>query len=165
MHAARPTNDGAKPPRGRSAPASGSTAEAAAEPPTTQRAFDIGNGAVAIHVGDESWGVVGQTVKLHDSFWGLAENEYSECKVVGYMGAHQFATGARSRHTYVVECEDHFYPARHSTICTRNRRRSSQTTRQQDAGAATEGPASGCMWWGHVTKFRQLLTSRGDMAR
>ena len=72
-------------------------------------------------MGDESWGVVARrTVKLHTQLLlgsrGYAENEYSECEVVGYMRAHQFATGACSRHTYVVECESHFYPARHSTI-------------------------------------------------
>ena len=97
-------------------PASGNAAATAAEPPTTRRAFDIGGGTVAVHAGDDSWGVVGQTVKLHNSFWGYAEDEYSECVVVGYMGEHQFSAGARSKHTYVVECEGHFYPARHSAI-------------------------------------------------
>ena len=55
-------------------------------------------------------------VRMHNSFGGLAENEYSECKVVGYAGEHQFAARTLSKHTYVLECEGYYYPARHSAV-------------------------------------------------
>ena len=40
----------------------------------------------------------------------------SVCRVVGYIGTFAFADGTTSAHTYVVECDGHYYPARHSTV-------------------------------------------------
>ena len=62
------------------------------------------------------WRVVGQELKVHNSFWGWSDDEYSTCHVAGYVGKHVFAAGNTSQHTYVIECEGIFYPARHSTI-------------------------------------------------
>jgi hypothetical protein len=45
-----------------------------------------------------------------------ADGAYSECRVIAYAGAYTFAAGAHSRHTYVIECEGHYYPATHGTI-------------------------------------------------
>ena len=44
------------------------------------------------------------------------DGAYSECRVVAYAGAYTFAAGAHSKHTYVIECEGHYYPATHGTI-------------------------------------------------
>ena len=58
---------------------------------------------------------------MHNSFWGLPTDapttpQYSDCVVVGYAGRYKFPSGAASPHTYVIECEGHHYPARHSTV-------------------------------------------------
>ena len=73
--------------------------------------------------GDESWGVVGQRLNMHNSFWGLAGaelmvdgSEFSQCMVVGYIGHHKFEVGASSACTYVIECDGHHYLARHSAV-------------------------------------------------
>ena len=44
------------------------------------------------------------------------DGAYSECRVVAYAGAYTFAAGAHSKHTYVIECEGHYYPATHGTF-------------------------------------------------
>ena len=68
------------------------------------------------HLGDESWGVVGQKVGVHYSFWNWTEDDYSECRIVGYIGSHRFPNGNVSKHTYVIECEGHHYAAPHKTV-------------------------------------------------
>ena len=35
---------------------------------------------------------------------------------MAYSGAYTFAAGNLSKHTYVVGCEGHYYPATHDTI-------------------------------------------------
>jgi hypothetical protein len=78
--------------------------------------FDLGDHNIVAQRGEESWGVIGQTIRLHNSFWGWDDGAYSECRVIAYAGAYTFAAGAHSRHTYVIECEGHYYPATHGTI-------------------------------------------------
>ena len=55
---------------------------------------------------------------MHNSFWGWTDNTFSTCTVAGYIGAHDLGTGARSKYTFVIECDGHFYPARHSAIAS-----------------------------------------------
>ena len=61
--------------------------------------------------------MVGQKLMLHNSFWQHDADEYSECRVVGYIGKYKFPGAATAaRHTYVIECEGHHYPAPHTTV-------------------------------------------------
>ena len=83
--------------------------------------YDIGDDQAITHIGDDSWHVVGQQLSMHNSFWGLPTDDptmpqYSNCVVVGYAGRYKFPSGAASPHTYIIECEGHHYPARHSTV-------------------------------------------------
>ena len=110
------TRDDAPRAKRRAAPATGEVAAGAAEPVAAARVFDLGNHNIVAQGGDESWGVVGQTIRLHNSFWGWDDGAYSECRVIAYAGAYTYAAGAHSRHTYVIECEGHYYPATHGTI-------------------------------------------------
>ena len=75
------------------------------------------------HAGEESWGVIGQPLSMHNSFWGLSGgdalvggSEFSPCTVTGFIGAHSFDEGAHSASTYVIECEGHHYLARHTAV-------------------------------------------------
>ena len=69
--------------------------------------FDLGDGVMARTPGDDSWGVVGHVLRMHNSFWGWAGDEYSECRMAGYVGNFTFPNGSTSRYTYVIECEGH----------------------------------------------------------
>jgi len=110
------TRDDAPRAKRRAAPATGEVAAGAAEPEAAARVFDLGDHNIVAQGGDESWGVIGQTIRLHNSFWGWDDGAYSECRVIAYAGAYTFAAGAHSRHTYVIECEGQYYPATHGTI-------------------------------------------------
>ena len=117
-------------PRGvrRDAPVTGDVHADAEEPEAKRRAFDIGGGQAVVHKGDDTWRVVGQKLKLHNSFWGIpvppppvgggqAPSQYSECIVVAYIGEYRFPDTQRSsKHTYVIECEGFHYPVRHSAV-------------------------------------------------
>ena len=37
--------------------------------------FDLGDGVMARTPGDDSWGVVGHVLRMHNSFWGWAGDE------------------------------------------------------------------------------------------
>jgi hypothetical protein len=100
----------------RAAPTTGQVSAEAAPPEATQRSFDIGDGQVVRHAGDDSWGVVGQQLRMHNSFWGWEDGDYTACRVVGYAGNYVFPDGRKSKHTYVIECEGHCYPAPHGTV-------------------------------------------------
>ena len=64
---------------------------------------------------DDSWGVCGQMVRLHNSLWGLPDG-HTICPVVGFVGQFTFSGGNVSRFTYVVESDGFYYPVRHSAI-------------------------------------------------
>jgi len=70
------------------------------------------------HTGDDSWNVMGQQLRVHNSFWGWEDNEYSECRVVGFAGENTFASGKQSKHRYIIEYDGYFYPATHTTVKT-----------------------------------------------
>jgi len=55
-------------------------------------------------------------LRMHNSFWGWTDDEYSQCQVVGYVGNFTFPNGTTCKHTYVIECEGHHYPAKHGTV-------------------------------------------------
>ena len=90
----------------------------AVQPEARERTFDIGDGRAVSHIGDDSWGIMGQRLKVHNSFWGLDGDKYSDARVVGYIGAFRFPAGKRSKHTYVIECEGNCYPAPHTTVAS-----------------------------------------------
>ena len=100
----------------RTAPPTGGISATAAEPEARRRAYDIGEGQAIFHIGDDSWGIIGQQLRVHNSFWGWEDNEYSDCRVVGYAGEHRFASDKLSKYTYVIEYEGYFYPATHTTV-------------------------------------------------
>jgi len=99
----------------RATPLTGDVAQGTAELDAKRALYNIGDCALA-HAGEDSWGVIGQSVRLHNSFWGLDDGEYSDARVVAYASAYTFTAGNLSKHTYVVECEGHYYPATHDTI-------------------------------------------------
>jgi hypothetical protein len=99
----------------RATPLTGDVAQGTAEPDAKRALYNIGDCALA-HAGEDSWGIIGQSIRLHKSFWGLDDGEYSDARVVAYAGAHTFTAGNLSKHTYVVECEGHYYPATHDTV-------------------------------------------------
>ena len=101
----------------RATPATGEIASGAAAPAAKRTLYNIGDCALA-HAGEESWGVVGQPVRLHNSCWGWDDGAYSDARVVAYAGAYTFAAGNVSKHTFVVECEGYYYPATHDTVAT-----------------------------------------------
>ena len=95
------------------------------EPPAAAVAlrpcFNLGDGASAQDVGDESWGAVGERIRLHYSFWGSRDaddEDYIACTVAGYIGRHTFPQGAVSTHTYVIECHGHHYAIRHRAVAS-----------------------------------------------
>ena len=88
----------------------------AADPAAQHRTFEIDNGMTIAHRGDESWGIMGQTLRVHNSFWGWSDDEYSECRVVGYAGPFTFPNGKRSKHTYIIACDGFHYAATHTTV-------------------------------------------------
>jgi hypothetical protein len=101
----------------RATPGTGELRSGAATPTPTTRTFDIGDGQVVAEAGQDSWNIAGQLLRVHNSFWGWGDDEYSECRVVAYIGAHEFAAAARpSTHTYVIECDGIHYPAPHTTV-------------------------------------------------
>ena len=56
-------------------------------------------------------------VWVDNELWpGWDDNGHSECRVIGYIGRHQFAEGPVSNYTYVIECDGHNYPARHTVV-------------------------------------------------
>ena len=107
---------GAKHGKRRATPATGDVAKGTAEPDAKRVLYNIGDHVALAQAGEESWGVVGQSVRLHNSFWGWDDGEYSDARVVAYAGAYTFAAGNLSKHTYIVECEGHYYPATHDTV-------------------------------------------------
>ena len=70
----------------------------------------------ALTLGDDSWDIVGQPLRMHNSFWGWTDDDYSTCRVVGYVGKFRFNGGNTAKHTYVIECDGHYYPATHTTV-------------------------------------------------
>ena len=74
-----------------------------------------GGVAVSCSAGD-SWGATGQTLRMHNSFWGWDDGGFSTCKVIGYAGLFDFPDGRQSKHTYVIECDGFHYPARHTAV-------------------------------------------------
>ena len=108
--------------RRRSAPRSGGISASAAAAPMHLPTFDLGDGIAATHLGEESWGVIGARLRLHNSFWGDeyvltdGSDNYSPCEVAGYIGKFTFENAGASKHTFVVQCDGYFYPARHSTV-------------------------------------------------
>jgi hypothetical protein len=112
------TAPGKRPSQGarRPAPTTGKAHEGTQAQPAQHRAYDIGDGIAIQHVGDDSWGVVGQRLRMHFSFWGWSDDAYSECTVVAYAGRHTFPSGKASPHTYVIECDGHYYPATHGAV-------------------------------------------------
>ena len=71
--------------------------------------------------------------RQHNSFWGLEGDDddedvgFSRAVVAGYIGPYQFGNGA-SKHTFVIECEGHHYPMRHTSVrdavvCAADKRR------------------------------------------
>ena len=67
---------------------------------------------------DDSWDLVGQELKVHESFWDpdYEGQMYTTCTVVGYIGKYEFPEQNTSKHTYVIECQGNCYPARHTTV-------------------------------------------------
>lgn len=119
--AKRPGDVGAESSRGRAAkrrqdPTTGRPMAGTAEPAATMRYFDIGGGQSVQHAGCDSWGLIGQALRMHNSFWGLHDDGYSDCRVVGFTGRFTFADGTSAKHAYIIECEGHHYPARHSAV-------------------------------------------------
>jgi hypothetical protein len=111
-----PPDDGKRKQR-RAAPSTGMPRAGLTAPAREARIYDIGEGQAVTHAGEDSWGIVGQKLRLHNSFWQLDADEYSECQVVGYVGKYKFAGAASAaKHTYVIECEGYYYPAPHTTV-------------------------------------------------
>lgn len=115
-----PSKAGKKAPR-RPTPQTGDVAEGVSEPEPKRVAFDIGDGIAVQHVGEDSWGLVGKEISLHNSFWtpactGRGEEDFSTCVVVGYIGKHKFAERKTAAQAYVVECEGNCYPATDKTV-------------------------------------------------
>ena len=102
----------------RPAPQTGGVNADAPEPEQKRIAFDIGDGTAVHQTSDDSWDLVGQELKVHESFWDpdYEGQMYTTCTVVGYIGKYEFPEQSTSRHTYVIECEGHCYPARHTTV-------------------------------------------------
>lgn len=100
----------------RAAPATGDVRRGVAEPATQQRTFEIDDGQTVAHRGDESWGIMGQALRMHNSFWNWTDDNYSVCRVVGYAGNFRFASGKAAKHTYIIECEGFYYPATHTCV-------------------------------------------------
>ena len=100
----------------RAAPVTGGVRNGAADPAAQHRTFEVDDGQVVAHQGDESWGIMGQTLRVHNSFWGWPDDEYSECRVVGYAGPFTFPSGKRSKHTYIIACDGFYYAATHTTV-------------------------------------------------
>ena len=100
----------------RTAPPTGGVSATAVEPESRRRAFDVGDGQAIFHIGDDSWDILGQQLRVHNSFWGWEDNEYSDCRVVGFAGEHRFASGKMSKYTYIIEYDGYFYPATHTTV-------------------------------------------------
>ena len=100
----------------RANPTSGNIAANASVPAATQLAFDIGDGQVVQHAGAESWGVIGQRINVHHTFWNIDVDDYTPGRVVGYVGRFSFPDGSLSKHTYIMECEGNHYPIRHNTV-------------------------------------------------
>jgi hypothetical protein len=100
----------------RDTPPTGGVSSTAAEPEAQQRVFDIGDGLAVPHLGDDSWDIMGQRLRVHNSFWGWEGNDYSECIVAGYVGEHSFASSKLSKHTYIIDYDGHYYPATHTMV-------------------------------------------------
>jgi hypothetical protein len=101
----------------RPAPSRGAPSARAAERDEQRQVFDLGSGVAATHAGETTWDVIGARLRMHNSFWGWDDDEYSACHVVGYIGQYDFdGDTAPSKHTFVVECDGHCYPARHTAV-------------------------------------------------
>ena len=105
-----------QPKRRRATPATGKPSAGAAEPEAAARTFFVGDGLYATHKGDDTWGVVGQEVKMHHSLWGEADGGYTNCRVVAYAGRFKFSNGTTAPHTYVIESDGHHYVVTHTTV-------------------------------------------------
>ena len=51
------------------------------------------------HKGDDSWGVVGQEVKMHHLLWDEADDAYTRCHVAAYAGNFRFSRTVKRRRT------------------------------------------------------------------
>ena len=104
-------------PRKRPAPTppDGPARRPAAARPTVEIVGPRGDETVTA-LGDETWGVVGDTVHVHHSFWGLDDGGSSPCSVVAYIGRYNFPEGAASAHTYVIAYDGSNYPIRHGAL-------------------------------------------------
>ena len=106
-------------PRGvrREAPVTGDVHADAEEPEAKRSAFDIGGGQAVVHKGDESWRIVGQKLRLHNSFWGIPVPPplAGGGQLVGLLGQ-------RYREAGVADVEVTVYPgARHEILNETNR--------------------------------------------
>ena len=102
--------------RRKRATTSGEPSASAAPHVPTDKTFDIGDDTPVAHAGDESWNIIGCKLRMHFSFWDCPENEKAPCTVVGYIGEYTFNNGTISKHTYVIENDGFFYPARHTAV-------------------------------------------------
>ena len=102
--------------RRRPSTGTGDTSGAAAAEIAPELVFDLGEGISVSHMGDDSWGLIGQRLSMCNSFWGYTDGLHSDCVVAAYIGDHTFPSGPPSRHTYVIEHEGHHYAVRHSTV-------------------------------------------------
>ena len=97
-------------------PQSGEPSTGAASHTQEWPTYDLGDGRTARQLAEDSWDVAGQGLKIHDSFWGGRNDKYHDATVAGYIGEFEFVAGPKSRHTFAVEHEGHFYAARHTTV-------------------------------------------------
>lgn len=100
----------------RQAPPSGQPHDDAPEHSAAPVTVEVDSGVAVTCSASDSWGATGQTLRMHNSFWGWDDGGYSTCKVVGYAGLFNFPDGRQSKHTYVIECDGYHYPARHTAV-------------------------------------------------
>ena len=79
--------------------------------------FNLGEYGVVADLGPESWGVIGQTILVDNSFWGPEYDDglKSVCTVDGYIGTFSFSE-SHSRHTYVIDYNGDHYPIKHTMV-------------------------------------------------
>ena len=122
--------------------------------------FELSDGATALCAGDTNWHVDDAELRMHNSFWGWEDNEYSTCYVRGYIGGHNFATGPASKHTFVIECDGHLYPASRHTAAGGIDRRGDETTGKVAYIATATATVSTLLWPVLVVKATKLLPRR-----
>ena len=80
--------------------------------------------------------------------------------VRGYIGGHNFATGPASKHTFVIECDGHLYPASRHTAAGGIDRRGDETTGKVAYIATATATVSTLLWPVLVVKATKLLPRR-----